>query len=290
MNVELVIDARCELSEGPVWDSRSEQLYWVDIEGSRLHACQLKAMESLSWNIGCKIGAAVPRESGGMMLATEHGFELLDPENSQKQTLVDPEADRRQNRFNDGKCDSRGRFWAGTMSMAKEPKAGSLYVLEPNHTFRHVLDGVTTSNGLGWSPDDATMYYIDTPTMMARAFDFDVDSGTLSNERVAVHFPDGVGRPDGMTIDAEGMLWIAHWDGGQITRWDPNQGRLLETVRLPVDRVTSCAFGGPDYETLFITTAWHGLDDAQRAAQPHAGSIFAIEPSTGGLPSYRFAG
>lgn len=134
------------------------------------------------------------------------------------------------------------------------------------------------------------MYYIDTPTMMARAFDFDGAAGAIRNERVSVQFPAGMGRPDGMTVDADGMLWIAHWDGGRITRWDPQSGQLLLSVQLPVDRVTSCAFGGPKLRTLFITTARHGLDEQRQANQPHAGSLFAIEPNVGGLPSHRYAG
>jgi sugar lactone lactonase YvrE len=153
-----------------------------------------------------------------------------------------------------------------------------------------MLGDVTTSNGLDWSADLRTMYYIDTPTMMVRAFDFDLENGTLDNQRVVIRFPEGVGRPDGMTADVEGMLWIAHWDGGRVTRWDPHTGRLLQTIHLPADRVTSCAFGGTNLDILFITTARHGLDAEQQQQQPHAGSLFAARPGVVGRPAHRYAG
>lgn len=290
MNVELVVDAKSELGEGPVWDERSQSLFWVDIENGHLHSYQVAGDANRVWEVGCKIGAAVVRDGGGMVLATADGFELFDLKSSEKTPIADPENDRPNNRFNDGKCDPQGRFWAGTMSMLGEHKAGSLYVLDQDQSVRHIVDGVTTSNGLGWSPDQSSMYYIDTPTMMARAYRFDGQSGTISDERVAVEIPDGVGRPDGMTVDADGMLWIAHWDGGRVTRWDPVKGRLLETVPVPADRVTSCAFGGTNLDTLFITTARHGLSAEKRAAQPHAGGLFAIQPGVGGMAASRYAG
>lgn len=290
MEVELITDARAQLGEGPVWDTRAGRLFWVDIEGQRLHALEPGSGNTQVWEVGCRVGAAVPREQGGMLLATEHGLETFELADASRQLLAAPEDEPPTNRFNDGKCDARGRFWAGTMSMVRTPRAGSLYVLEPNHQVRRVLGDVTTSNGLDWSADHRTMYYIDTPTMMVRAFDFDLENATLDNQRVAICFPEGVGRPDGMTADVEGMLWIAHWDGGRVTRWEPDTGRLLRTIHLPADRVTSCAFGGSDLDVLYITTARHGLDAEQRRQQPHAGSLFAARPGVAGRPAHRYAG
>ncbi len=290
MKVELVVDARATLGEGPVWDSESQSLFWVDIEEGRLHEYQASGDSDRVWDVGCRVGAAVPRGPRDMVLATERGFELLDLDSGTKTLWVEPEGDHPNNRFNDGKCDPHGRFWAGTMSMVRERQAGSLYVLELDRSVRRVLTHVTTSNGLGWSPDLGTMYYIDTPTMLVRAFDYDGDAGTIGNGRVAVEFSDAAGRPDGMTVDADGMLWIAHWDGGRVSRWDPRSHQLLQSVRLPADRVTSCAFGGRDLQTLFITTARHGLDAERQRKQPHAGSLFALEPPVGGLASYRYGG
>lgn len=290
MNVELVVDVRAELGEGPVWDARANSLFWVDIEGKKLHAYQPDDGTDRLWDVGCKVGAAVPRETGGMVLATANGFELFDLSTASKTPLVDPESDQPDNRFNDGKCDPQGRFWAGTMSMVRQRGMASLYVLQTDHTVRKVLGGVSTSNGLDWSPDQTRMYYIDTPTMKVRAFDFDGAAGTIANERELIRFPEGVGRPDGMTADTEGMLWIAHWDGGRVSRWNPDTGELLEAVPLPVDRVTSCAFGGAELDTLFITTARHGLAQEALNEQPHAGSLFALRPGVEGRPANHYAG
>jgi sugar lactone lactonase YvrE len=290
MKADLVVDARATLGEGPVWHPRKQQISWVDIEQGQLHIHELSGEPDHVYTIGCRVGAAVWRRSGGMVLATESGWISFDLQAGRGEKLADPESHLPNNRFNDGKCDPYGRFWAGTMSMRREPRAGSLYVLEADHGVRRVLDQVTTSNGLDWSPDQSTMYYIDTPTMQVAAFDYDGPSGTIANRRTVVQFPAGVGRPDGMTVDAEGKLWIAHWDGGRVTRWDPRSGRLLDTVHLPVSRVTSCAFGGSWLDELYITTARHGLDEATLAGEPHAGGLFAVCPGATGLPAHEFAG
>jgi sugar lactone lactonase YvrE len=290
-NVELVIVyTKADLGEGPYWDADQQKLYWVDIERAQLHVHDPQGAADAVFDVGCKVGAAVLRQSGSVLLATHHGFEDFDLQSREKASVADPESHLPDNRFNDGKCDSRGRFWAGTMSMVRQPAAGSLYVLDTDGSVHRKFGGVTTSNGLGWSPDDSTMYYIDTPTLQVAAFDFDAETGTIDNRRVIVTFPDGVGRPDGMTVDAEGMLWIAHWDGGRITRWNPDGGQLIQTVELPVQRVTSCTFGGPDLRQLFITTARHGLDQAALKDQPLAGALFVLDPGVRGLPTYRYAG
>ena len=242
MKPEVVVDARADLGEGPAWNDESQSLFWVDIEAGRLHEYRPDGEMDRVWEIGCKVGAAVPGGPRQMVLATERGFEHLDLETETRTLWVEPPGEPPTNRFNDGKCDPQGRFWAGTMSMVHEPQAANFYVLERDRTIRRVLSNVTTSNGLGWSPDQKTMYYIDTPTLMVRAFDFDGENGTISNGRVAVEFPDDAGRPDGMTVDADGMLWVAHWDGGQLSRWNPNTHKQLERVKMPADRVTSCAF------------------------------------------------
>jgi len=290
LTVELALDARATLGEGPTWDAEKQRLYWVDIDEMKLHAFNPLDGTDTACEVGCRVGAAVPRASGGMILATQFGFEAFDLETGKRTLLADPESHLRDNRFNDGKCDPRGRFWAGTMSLVREPKAAALYVLDTDGSVRRVLDGVTTSNGLGWSLDQSTMYYIDTPTLEVAAFDYDGDTGTIDRRRVVVKFPDGVGRPDGMTVDAEGMLWVAHWDGGRVTRWDPADGSLLLTVPLEADRVTSCTFGGPDLDRLYVTTAREGLDEEALARQPHAGGLFVVEPGVRGLPAVPYGG
>ena len=156
------------------------------------------------------------------------------------QAIEDPEQDKDTNRFNDGKCDAKGRFWAGTMSMNNESKAGSLYCLEQGQPVRTMVQGVSTSNGLGWSPDRQTMYYIDTPTRSIDRFDFDLTAGTIQNRTSIIHIPEEFGFPDGMTVDGEGMLWVAHWGGGRVTRWNPHTSELLQQIEVPADQVTSC--------------------------------------------------
>lgn len=287
--VDLAVDVHAQLAEGPVWHSEKQLLYWVDIEGAALHVHDPNGPVDTVFPVGCRIGAAVPRRSGGMVLATEQGFEAFDFETGSKSPIADPESHLPHNRFNDGKCDERGRFWAGTMSMVKEKEAGSFYVLETDGHTRQLFGAVTTSNGLGWSPDGLTMYYIDTPTLQIAAFDFDAEQGTLDNRRIIFTFPEGVGRPDGMTVDAEGMLWIAHWEGGRVTRWTPD-GKLLTTVQVPADRVTCPTFGGKDLDTLYITTARYGLDETALLRQPHAGGIFVFRPGVEGLPTHEFGG
>ena len=287
--VDLAVEVRAQLAEGPVWHSEKQLLYWVDIEGAALHVHDPNSPADRVYAVGCRVGAAVPRRSGGMVLATEQGFEAFDFETGTKTAIADPESHLPNNRFNDGKCDVLGRFWAGTMSMVKEKEAGSFYVLETDGRTRRLFGGVTTSNGLGWSPDGLTMYYIDTPTLQIAAFSFDAEQGTLDNRRILFTFPEGVGRPDGMTVDAEGMLWIAHWEGGRVTRWTPD-GRLLTTVPVPADRVTCPTFGGKDLDTLYITTARYGLDEAALLRQPHAGSVFVFQPGIQGLPCHEFGG
>jgi len=289
MNVDLIVDAQATLGEGPFWHPRENRLYWVDIEGRTLHVHDPEGQPDTVYDAGCRVGAAVPRRSGGLVLATEFGFETFDPETGARKPIADPESDRPDHRFNDGKCDAAGRFWAGTMCLAKEPDA-ALYVLETDGSVRRVIEGVTTSNGLGWSLDRKTMYYIDTPTMQVAAFDYDETAGTLARRRVVVTFPEGVGRPDGMTVDAEGMLWIAHWAGARVSRWHPGTGALLATVPVPAGNVSSCAFGGPNLDRLYVTTARHKLDPDDLARYPHTGGLFVLEPGVCGLPAGEYGG
>lgn len=288
--VELVVDARAALGEGPVWHARLQRLSWVDIEEGKLHFHDPDGEADVVYSVGQRLGAAVPRRSGGMILAMQDGLWSMDLPSGRIAFLSPLEKHLPDNRPNDGKCDARGRFWIGTMSKIRKPGTASLYRVDTDSSVHHMLGDLTTSNGLDWSPDLRTMYHIDTPTGRVTALDFDVETGSIANCRVAVEFPAGVGRPDGMTIDAQGMLWIAHWEGGRVSRWDPANGQLLQEIFLPAARVTSCAFGGPKLDRLYITTARFGLSDAQLREQPHAGGLFAARPGVSGLASHEFAG
>jgi sugar lactone lactonase YvrE len=288
--VKLALDVRANLGEGPIWDARRQVLYWVDIHGFNLHIYDPAAKTDRVIHVGQHIGTVVPRRSGGVVVALREGIAALDLDTEQLTFLARPEHNKPTNRFNDGKCDPAGRFWAGTMSLNREQNAGSLWRLDPDLSCHRMVTGVTTSNGIVWSPDKKTMYYIDTPTGRVDAFDYDNDTGDIANRRPAITIALEDGRPDGMTTDAEGMLWVAHWDGGRVTRWDPLTGKLLQTIRVPASRTTACAFGGPNLTDLYITTARTGLTDEQLQHQPHAGGVFRVTTGAKGTESFEFLG
>lgn len=290
MQAELVLDSQATLGEGPIWSAREQCLYWVDIEAGRLHTFDPHVQVDRVAELGEMIGTVVPRRSGGVMLAMHHGFAAYDPHTATLTRWSDPEAHLPRNRFNDGKCDPAGRFWAGTLSLDRQPNAASLYCLEADGRVRTMLQGVTNSNGIAWSLDSTAMYYIDTPTLRVMQFDYDLVSGQIENPRTAITIPTGDGKPDGMTIDADGMLWIALWGGGCVGRWNPRTGECLACLDVPARQVTACAFGGPDLTDLYITTARIGLSEADVAAQPLAGGLFRARPGVAGVTAFEFAG
>lgn len=289
MKPELVIDARANLGEGPIWCSHTQRLYWVDINGFTVHVFDPQSGEDRSITVGQHVGSVVPRQSGGVLVALRDGFAALDLETEQLTLLVNVDPDPRT-RFNDGKCDPAGRFWAGTMPLETREPIGHLYRLDTDLTVTRVLSGVTVSNGIVWTADCSTMYYIDTATRRVDAFDYDHVSGSIDGRRPAIDVPEEMGKPDGSTLDAEGMLWVAHFYGGRVTRWNPVTGTLLEQIMLPVPNVTACAFGGVELDQLFITTARAAMDNAALAAHPQAGGVFVVRPGVRGVSAPAFAG
>jgi sugar lactone lactonase YvrE len=235
------------------------------------------------------VGAAAPRIGGGLVLALQNGFGLLETDTGRVEMIADTEADRPGSRMNDGKCDSAGRFWAGTMSLTLEKGAGSLYRLDADYHVSAVLSDLTLSNGLGWSPDDRTMYFIDSVTQGIDAFAYDATTGVITNRRRLIDIAPELGMPDGMTIDADGGIWVGLWGGWAVHRYSP-EGHLDRVVRLPVGLVTSCAFGGSDLGDLYITTAAHQLNAQALANQPHAGGLFCCRPGPVGLRATAFRG
>jgi len=290
IGVELLVDAHAEVGEGPLWDDQKQVLYWVDIMKNTLYIYDPAKKENTAFDIGQHVGTVVPRESGGLMLALHHGFAAFNPETGDLTMLADPEAQLPENRFNDGKCDPAGRFWAGTMKIVPEKGAGSLYRLDLDLRVHKMVENVTVSNGLVWSLDHSTMYYIDSPAQTVTAYDYDINSGDIGNGQVIIRVPKEMGFPDGMAIDNEGMLWIAHYDGGCVRRWNPDTAEVLETIRLPVSRVTACAFGGENLDTLYITSATENLTEEQLAKEPLAGGLFAARPGYRGIKAFRFKG
>ena len=228
---------------------------------------------------------------GGVVAALRDGFAFIDTDTAEVSPICDPEEDKPESRFNDGKCDPAGRFWAGTCSETCDVAgAGSLCCLDADLQTRKALDNLTIANGLAWSPDRKTMYYIDTPTFEVWAFDYDLETGEIRDRRTAVPVPEDAGFPDGMTIDAEGMLWVAHWGGSRVCRWNPDTGEKLGEVRLPVQNVSSCVFAGESLDTLYITTSRLGLEEEALKDQPLAGGLFCVTPGVPGTPTDAFAG
>jgi len=286
--VELILDARSVLGEGAIWEGKRGVLYWVDIDAGLVHLYDPATGVDRSLRVGQPVGTVVPRVSGGLMLAVRDGFMSLDVETGATKLVAVPAGHDPENLFNDGKCDPGGRFWAGTKACPS--RKGALFRLDPDLSVHRMLDGIRTSNGIVWTSDKKTMYYIDTPTMKIDAFDYDLNTGNVSKRRAAVSVPQDYGHPDGMTIDAEGKLWVAHWDGFCVCRWDPVTGHLIQKIRMPVARPTSCAFGGPTLDDLYITSARTELDEAALAKQPAAGGLFRIRPGARGVSAFSFAG
>jgi sugar lactone lactonase YvrE len=266
------------LSEGPRWHEERGELLWVDILGSRFHHAGLTAgggpdhVRTVA--VDRHVGAAAPAEDGGYVLAAGQGFLFIDEAGAASE-LAQPDAGRADVRMNDGICDPQGRFWAGTMAYDESPGAGALYRLDLDGICSTMLTGLTISNGIGWSPDGATMYLSDSGRSVVEAFDFDGTSGAISGRRTLVHVDQPGIAPDGLTVDEQGDVWVALYGGWGINRYSP-EGSLRATVQLPVAQVTSCAFGGPDRDILFVTTGRERLDDAALESQPDAGRVFSI--------------
>lgn len=287
VRAELVLDARAELAECPRWDNDHERLLWVDINAGALHRLDPVSGHDECWQLGQAVGAVALRERGGVVLAVRDGFALFDFADL---TLVAPvEADQPASRMNDGACDASGRFLAGTMACDATPGAGALYCLRPDLTVVQLIGGTTIPNGIGWSPDGATMYFADSATGRVDRFSYDLESGRLGPPRSWLRIIDVEGVPDGLTVDADGAIWVCVWGAGEVRRYAPDAS-LLAVVELPVPQPSACVFGGSQLDELYITTAWEDLGVERRAASASSGGIFRATPGVHGRPTRRFAG
>lgn len=284
LSAELVLACSNALGEGPVWDDRLQELFWVDIEGRKLQRYNPASGSKQDYEFDRKIGAAVPATDGSWILAMQDGFYRFDLQGQPELIVSTPEEDI-MNRMNDGKCDRAGRFWAGTISSKNAPDA-SLFVLEAGGKLEKRFSNVICSNGMAWNGDNTLYYYIDTGQAAVFVFDYDAETGSISNHRTAISFRERgeQGMPDGMCIDEEGMLWISHWGGWQVSRWNPLTGEKLAKIEVPVKNVTSCTFGGNELDELYITTARIGNNEEDLAGQPLAGGVFRAKPGVRGLP------
>jgi sugar lactone lactonase YvrE len=289
MQIDVALDVRAALGEGPIWDAARQRLLFVDIPRGDVHAFHPASGADAIFSVGQPAGGVVPTRSGDWLVSARDGFLRLDPNTGASRLAIPLESDRPDNRLNDGYCDARGRFWAGTMSMTHAVEAGALYRLDPDGNVTRVVDHVTTSNGIDWSPDQRRMYYVDTGTRRIDVFDFDLERGTITNRRPFVIVPERDGKPDGLIVDEDGGVWLALWGGSAIQRFTP-AGVLDRTIALPVTHPTKCAFGGPDLADLFVTSARDPVPEASRGSQPHAGSVLVCRPGVRGRPVTPFAG
>lgn len=286
---ECVVPARSLLGEGPIWSTRDSALYWVDILTPSVH-CHRGPGLNTSTPLGSMVSVAVPKTSGGLLLATPSGLMGWPAPEEPLEWFSHPDSERANNRYNDGKCDRRGRLWVGSMDMGATANRGSLFKVEADGQFTRMESGLTVANGLGWSPDNRLMYFTDSFRRTIYQYEFDLDAGTLSNRRPLIVLGPEEGSPDGLTVDQDGCLWVALWDAWSVVRFSP-QGREVMRVRLPVPRPTSCCFGGSQLDTLYVTSASVRLSAQSLQAAPLSGSLFALQiPGVKGLPETLFAG
>ena len=256
--------------EGPIW--HEDRFFYVDIEGKAIVSYDPSRLKERVWTLDQRVGFVVPCQSGRLLYGGDRGLFFMDPTTGLSTPIVDPEPDRTANRFNDGKCSPDGRLYAGTIATDKKEGAASLYLLDTDLTCKRVYGPVTNSNGIAWSADGSTCYYIDTPTKKILAFDYQMDDGDLANPRVVVDTSPWEGSPDGMTIDEKDHLWVAFCHGGCVRCLDPQTGKDLEKIEVPARETTACAFGGEKMDELWITTGIPKND-----VEPDAGKVFCVE-------------
>jgi len=284
---EVAVRGADQLGECPLWDEREAMLWWVDARFPAVKRLDPATGAVMMLVLPEVVGSLALRESGGMLAATKSGIHFLDPASGALEMKAEPESHLPDNRFNDGRCDRAGRFWAGTMSHVNRDPTGSLYRFDADFRSTRLRNAIIIPNSLAFSPDGRTMYFADTNRHTIWAYDYDPASGAATGERV---FADtGAGWPDGSCVDADGCLWNADYGASRVVRYTP-AGKVDRTYELPVTNVTCCCFGGRDLDTLYITTATQRLSPQALAQQPLAGSLFALRPGARGLPESRFAG
>jgi sugar lactone lactonase YvrE len=287
MNITPLCNHRSILGEGPVWDAANTAILWVDIMGCAIHVLDRQSNAFHSIETPSMIGSFALCIDGNIVAAIKEGFVFINRSTGKIDAIGNPEEALSNNRFNDGKTDPAGRFWAGSMSLTGETETGNLYMLDGKLNINKKIDKVSISNGLCWSEDLQYFYYIDTPTMEVVRYNYNNGNGEISNKTTVISIPGKEGYPDGMTMDSEGMLWIAHWEGWQVARWNPFTGKKIDSIHLPVSLVTSICFGGENMDEMYITSARVGLTDEQLTEQPLAGSSFIVQHS--GYKGFGFA-
>jgi sugar lactone lactonase YvrE len=281
------IPAQCFLGESPYWSLERQSFFWVDIENGKLFEHHIESANTKTYTFPHRLTVVLEAKDGKLILGLDRKLASFDLETEELTWILEVESDLLLNRFNDGKCDAKGRLWIGTLSTKFTTGSGTLYKFGKDLKPEIQLAQLTISNGMAWTADNRTFYFIDTPTRQIKAFHFELASGKIEFDRIAVEIPEELGFPDGMCIDREGMLWVAHYGGSGVYRWNPTTGKLIEKVELPVPNITSCAFGGENMDTLLITTAQENLTSEQLKEYPLSGDVFLVKTRTRGSLPYR---
>ncbi len=287
--IECIYNEPALLGESPLWNAEEQMLYWVDIEKAFLHCLNPQTREHHAWPMPTEIGCIGFRKAGGLIAAMRHGFATIMLPTGVVTMMDTVLTDADGVMFNDGKCDRAGRFWAGTKDLQEQSDIGALYRLDISRKATEITKGFAVSNGFAWSPDNSTFYVCNSPARIIYQYDFDMEKGTLSHQRIFAKLAEETGYPDGVTVDSEGGVWNAHWDGGCITRYLPN-GVIDEVIKMPVRRPTSCCFGGENLTTLYVTSASTRLSQEELIKDPQAGCIFALNVGIKGLLEPKFLG
>lgn len=288
--VESVLPQRNQLGEGPLWVAEEGALYWIDIDETKILLFHPSTGAYDAFDVDTRVTALAMRASGGFVTATDQGFAFWDTQTQALDFFADPEADVSSTRFNDGAVDRQGRFWAGTMNEVDfESPDGSLYRLDPDKTLHRMETEIPVANGVGWSPDNKTMYFSDTMRQVIWAYDFDPATGGISYRRQFAQVSKEGVLPDGLTVDSEGFVWSAQWNGWNVTRYDP-AGKVDRVIQLPAQQITCPAFGGENLDELYITSAWEGLSEEERQKQPLAGALFRVKVGVKGIAEPKYAG
>jgi L-arabinonolactonase len=287
MKPEVLVASQNILGEGPVWNPDEQAIYWVDIDGKKIQRYFTETRKYESFEMPIKVSLIAFRSKGGMVLGTENGLYFWNVTTRDLDFISHPEKGKTEARFNDGKVDRKGRLWAGTMTF--KGASSSLYRMDPDLSVRQMESDITISNGIGWSPDNKIMYYIDSRRLVIYAYDFDLQTATISNRRSFVQLNEMAGTPDGMTVDSDGNLWVALYGGWKVVRFSPS-GKVIEEIPFPVSKPSSCTFGGKDFDELFVTTISEGLNPEEKQNQPHAGDLFIIKTDAKGMAEPKFEG
>jgi len=286
---ECVLDIKASLGECPTWSVDEQSLYWVDINAPSLNRFDPLTGRNIAWPMPEAIGCFALRDAGRFVAALRSGMWLVDSSGKLERKIAAAPYDPAHHRFNDGRADAQGRFWAGSMNERRDASSARLYRLDAKLALTPMISDITISNGLAWSPDSRTMYHADTPTRTISAWDFDPPTGTIANRRVFAQFSGETDRPDGAAVDREGCYWSAFYRGGKVVRLSP-RGEMVAEFPLPAICPTMCAFGGQDLKTLYVTTARQRRGAEELSRLPQSGGIFAMRVDVPGMPEPKFAG